>query len=71
MNIFFSLFTLLQKVKNLLNKEKIRDIDMLRLVMLYALRYEKHSSNEIAGLVDILRKKGLNEKYRSVRESLI
>lgn len=61
----------LQKVKNLLNKEKIRDVDMLRLVMLYALRYEKHSSNEIAGLVDILRKKGLSDKYRAKVQALL
>uniref|UniRef100_A0A0L8HKY3 Vacuolar protein sorting-associated protein 45 n=1 Tax=Octopus bimaculoides TaxID=37653 RepID=A0A0L8HKY3_OCTBM len=61
----------LQKVKNLLNKEKIRDVDMLRLVMIYALRYEKHSSNEISGLVDILRKKGLNEKLRSKVQALL
>ncbi|GAB1606588.1 vacuolar protein sorting-associated protein 45-like [Argonauta hians] len=63
--------TSLQKVKSLLSKEKIREVDMLRLVMIYALRYEKHSSNEISGLVDILRKKGLNEKQRSKVQALL
>ena len=32
--------------------------------MLYALRYEKHSGNEIASLVDALAKKGVDEKLR-------
>ena len=33
----------MQAVTNLLNNESVSDIDRLRLVMLYALRYEKES----------------------------
>lgn len=29
--------------------------------MLYALRYKKHSNNDITGLVDILNRRGLSE----------
>ena len=40
---FFPFQTSMQAVKNLLNNESVSDIDHLRLVMLYALRYEKES----------------------------
>ncbi|CAF0811095.1 unnamed protein product [Adineta ricciae] len=35
-----------QKIKRLIKDEKIRDVDVLRLLSLYALRYERHASNE-------------------------
>lgn len=44
---------------------------MLRLVMLYALRYESHSNNDISGLLDVLRKKGVSDKQRSVGLQII
>lgn len=56
----------LQKIKSLLSNEKLQPVDMLRLVMLYALRYESHSNNDISGLLDILRKKGVSDKQRSL-----
>ena len=40
---FFPFQTSMQAVTNLLNNESVSDIDRLRLVMLYALRYEKES----------------------------
>ncbi|XP_044737601.1 vacuolar protein sorting-associated protein 45 isoform X2 [Chrysoperla carnea] len=48
----------LQSIRKLINNSKVREIDAVRLVMLYALRYEKHSNNDIQGLVDLLKKKG-------------
>eukprot|EP00105_Crassostrea_gigas_P035241 XP_019919389.1 PREDICTED: vacuolar protein sorting-associated protein 45 [Crassostrea gigas] len=56
----------LQKIKSLLSNEKLQPVDMLRLVMLYALRYESHSNNDISGLLDVLRKKGVSDKQRSL-----
>ncbi|XP_074650382.1 vacuolar protein sorting-associated protein 45-like [Tubulanus polymorphus] len=53
----------LQKIKSLVSDDKVRQIDMVRLVMLYVLRYEKHSNNDITGLLDLLRRRGVNEKY--------
>ncbi|UYV72688.1 VPS45 [Cordylochernes scorpioides] len=52
----------LKKVRKLLSDPNIRDLDALRLVMLYCLRYEKHSSNDMSGLLDALRKRGLPDK---------
>ncbi|XP_043232259.1 vacuolar protein sorting-associated protein 45-like [Amphibalanus amphitrite] len=53
----------LQRIYRLLNSEKTRELDAVRLVMLYALRYETHSNNDINRLVDTLRRRGVDDKY--------
>ncbi|XP_012254664.2 vacuolar protein sorting-associated protein 45 [Athalia rosae] len=53
--------TQLQKIKKLINDPKVRDVDVTRLVMLYALHYEKHTNNDITGLLDMLKKRGVPE----------
>ncbi|XP_043277954.1 vacuolar protein sorting-associated protein 45 [Venturia canescens] len=53
----------LQKIKRLIANPKVRDIDATRLVMLYALHYEKHSNNDITGLLEMLKKREISEKY--------
>ncbi|KZC15037.1 Vacuolar protein sorting-associated protein 45, partial [Dufourea novaeangliae] len=52
----------LQKVKELINSQQIQEIDMVRLVMLYALHYEKYANNDINGLMSLLKSKGVSEK---------
>ena len=44
----------MQAVTNLLNNENVSDIDRLRLVMLYALRYEKESPVQLMQLFNKL-----------------
>lgn len=56
----------LQNVKRLLQNPKVTEFDAARLVMLYALHYERHSSNSLPGLMMDLRNKGVSEKYRKV-----
>jgi len=41
-------------------------VDTVRLVMLYALHYEKHASNDINGLVELLKKRNVSDKYIKV-----
>lgn len=53
----------IQAVRRLLSHEKTTDLDATRLVILYALRYETHSNNDIAGLVEVLRKRGVPDKF--------
>ncbi|CDW56873.1 vacuolar protein sorting associated protein 45 [Trichuris trichiura] len=53
----------LQNIRRLLNHEKTSDLDATRLVMLYALRFESHPSSDLRGLVNLLRKRGVPEKY--------
>lgn len=45
--------------------------DKLRLLLLYALRFEAHTNNDLHGLVDLLTKRGLPEKDRRVSISLL
>uniref|UniRef100_A0A646QDT7 Vacuolar protein sorting-associated protein 45 n=1 Tax=Hemiscolopendra marginata TaxID=943146 RepID=A0A646QDT7_9MYRI len=52
----------LQKIRQLINSDKVRHLDAARLVMLYALTYERHSNNDITGLVEILKRKNVDEK---------
>jgi hypothetical protein len=39
--------------------------------MLYALRYERHSSSILPGLMEELNRKGVSERHRRVREHSI
>ena len=55
-----------QNVKRLLQNPRVTEFDAARLVMLYALHYERHSSNSLPGLMMDLRNKGVSEKYRKV-----
>ncbi|XP_042912502.2 vacuolar protein sorting-associated protein 45 [Parasteatoda tepidariorum] len=52
----------LKKIRKLLGDDKVREIDAVRLVMLYALHYEKNSNNDINGLITLLKKRNTNEK---------
>uniref|UniRef100_A0A9L0RAB9 Vacuolar protein sorting 45 homolog n=1 Tax=Equus caballus TaxID=9796 RepID=A0A9L0RAB9_HORSE len=61
----------LQNVKRLLQNPKVTEFDAARLVMLYALHYERHSSNSLPGLMMDLRNKGVSEKYRKLVSALV
>lgn len=52
----------LQSIKKLLNNDKVREKDAIKLVMLYALKYQNHSSNDVIGLIELLKKKGVTER---------
>lgn len=57
---------LLQNVRRLLQNPKVTELDAARLVMLYALHYERHSSNSLPGLLTDLRNRGVSDRYRKV-----
>ncbi|KAL5004132.1 hypothetical protein ScPMuIL_017588 [Solemya velum] len=61
----------LQKIRSLIGNEKVQHTDVLRLVMLYALRYESHSNNDVSGLVEALRKRGVSDKHRSMVHAVL
>ena len=48
----------LQHLKQLISSPKLRERDILRLVLLYALKFETHSNNDIVGLTSKLRSRG-------------
>ncbi|NXN12889.1 VPS45 protein, partial [Indicator maculatus] len=61
----------LQNVRRLLQSPRVSELDAARLVMLYALHYERHSSSSLPGLLAELRTRGVQEKYRKVRTALL
>lgn len=50
----------------MLQNPRLAELDAVRLVMLYALRYERHSSNILPSLMEELNRRGVSEKYRKV-----
>ena len=60
------LYCIFQRIRSLVSSDKVRQVDKLRLVMLYALRYESHSNNDLSGLVEALRRCGVAEEFRGV-----
>lgn len=52
----------LQSIRKLLANDKVRQVDAVRLVLLYLLRYER-TSNDIKNLRNELQKRGANEVY--------
>uniref|UniRef100_A0A3Q3N957 Vacuolar protein sorting-associated protein 45 n=1 Tax=Mastacembelus armatus TaxID=205130 RepID=A0A3Q3N957_9TELE len=55
-----------QSVRRLLQNPRLSELDAVRLVMLYALRYERHSSSILPSLMDELSRKGVSERHRRV-----
>ncbi|EEC14183.1 vacuolar protein-sorting protein, putative [Ixodes scapularis] len=62
---------ILKRIRSLVTNSKVRDIDCLRLVMLYALHYEKQSGGDLAGLVELLRKRGLSDNLLRMVSSAV
>lgn len=56
-----------QSVRRLLQNPRLSELDAVRLVMLYALRYERHSSSVLPSLMDELSRRGVSERHRRVR----
>lgn len=61
----------IQRLKQLISNTKIRDLDALRLVLLYALKYETHSNNDIMGLVTKLKARGISEENIGLVKALL
>ncbi|CAL8083525.1 unnamed protein product [Orchesella dallaii] len=61
----------LQRLKQIVANPKVRDIDALRLVLLYSLRYETHSNNDIMGLVTKLKGRGTSEENIALVRSFL
>ncbi|XP_078062963.1 vacuolar protein sorting-associated protein 45 [Mustelus asterias] len=61
----------LQNVRKLLQDPKVTDLDAVRLVMLYALRYERHSNSNLVSLREALTRKGVSEKYKRLVSAVV
>uniref|UniRef100_A0A674NSU4 Vacuolar protein sorting-associated protein 45 n=1 Tax=Takifugu rubripes TaxID=31033 RepID=A0A674NSU4_TAKRU len=60
-----------QVVRRLLQNPRVTELDAVRLVMLYALRYERHSSSILPALMDELSKRGVSERHRRMVKSVV
>ncbi|CAB1432952.1 unnamed protein product [Pleuronectes platessa] len=61
----------LQSVRRLLQSPRLSELDAVRLVMLYALRYERHSSSVLPALMDELSRRGVSERHRRMVQSVV
>ncbi|KAI0237324.1 Vacuolar protein sorting-associated protein 45 [Lamellibrachia satsuma] len=61
----------LQKIRGLIASEQTADIDAVRLVMLYALRYEKHPNNDVMALTQALRRRGISDKLTKMVSAVL
>uniref|UniRef100_A0A0K0E3S1 Vacuolar protein sorting-associated protein 45 n=1 Tax=Strongyloides stercoralis TaxID=6248 RepID=A0A0K0E3S1_STRER len=60
----------LENVKKLLQNSNISDLNAVRLVMIYGLRFEGHVNNALPSLLSILRQRGVDGKYFTAIENL-
>ncbi|XP_061110692.1 vacuolar protein sorting-associated protein 45 isoform X1 [Conger conger] len=60
-----------QSVRRMLQNPRVNELDAVRLVMLYALRYEKHSCSSLPGLLEDLSRKGVSERHRRMVQSMV
>uniref|UniRef100_A0A671P1Y3 Vacuolar protein sorting-associated protein 45 n=1 Tax=Sinocyclocheilus anshuiensis TaxID=1608454 RepID=A0A671P1Y3_9TELE len=60
-----------QNLRRLLQNPRLSEIDAVRLVMLYALRYEKHSSSILPSLMEELNRKGVLERNRKMIQAVV
>ncbi|CAN9503576.1 unnamed protein product [Ophioblennius macclurei] len=60
-----------QSVRRLLQNPRLSELDAVRLVMLYALRYERHSSSILPSLMDELSRRGVSERHRKMVHAVV
>ncbi|KAL0274191.1 UNVERIFIED_CONTAM: hypothetical protein PYX00_006672 [Menopon gallinae] len=53
----------LERIKSLISNPSVREIDAVRLVLLYALRYKRHPKNDLNGLEIALKRKGVSDRF--------
>jgi len=54
------------KIRALLSNHKVAIVDKMRLVLLYAVRYERHGSNQVTGFIEQLYQEGVPEDKRQL-----
>lgn len=52
----------LQSIRKLINNDKVRPTDLVKLVILYTLRYQNHNNNDTIGLIDQLKRRGISDQ---------
>ncbi|XP_061764518.1 vacuolar protein sorting-associated protein 45 [Nerophis ophidion] len=60
-----------QSVRRLLQNPRLSELDAVRLVMLYALRYERHSSSILPALIEELSRRGVSDRHRKMVSCMV
>ncbi|KAI9548420.1 vacuolar protein sorting-associated protein 45 [Dissostichus eleginoides] len=60
-----------QSVRRQLLNPRLSELDCVRLVMLYALRYERHSNSILPGLMEELSRRGVSERHRRMVKAVV
>ena len=53
-------------INKVLHNEKATDLNLLRIISLYALRYEHHSGNQLQRFFDVLSRRDFPDRYKKV-----
>ncbi|XP_078689211.1 vacuolar protein sorting-associated protein 45-like isoform X1 [Branchiostoma floridae x Branchiostoma belcheri] len=61
----------LQSIKKLFQDEQVSELDLVRLVLLYALRYERHPNNEVHWMMDALGRRGVSDRYKKLVSAIV
>jgi len=56
----------IKALKEIIGNPNVEKMDLIRLVILYALRYETNTSNEVANLLDLLQDVGCSQEQISL-----
>ena len=66
--LFIYFLYILQAIRKLITNPKVRNIDAVRLVLLYILRYERTAGNEATSLRSDLKKRGVSDSLCKVSD---
>lgn len=55
----------LQSIKKLIGNDKVRPLDLVKLVIMYALRYQNNANNEVSGLIEMLKRRNISKDLLS------
>ncbi|XP_075237033.1 vacuolar protein sorting-associated protein 45-like [Lycorma delicatula] len=66
MKNFVETYPQFKRIRQVIGNSKVRDEEACKLVMLYALRYKRHSNNYITGLIYALKKRGVPENKTNI-----
>ncbi|XP_075213229.1 vacuolar protein sorting 45 isoform X2 [Lycorma delicatula] len=66
MKNFVETYPQFKRIRQVIGNSKVRDEEACKLVMLYALRYKRHSNNDITGLIYALKKRGVPENKTNI-----
>ncbi|EDV26408.1 uncharacterized protein TRIADDRAFT_22566 [Trichoplax adhaerens] len=60
-----------EMINKVLHNEKATDLNLLRIILLYALRYEHHSGNQLHRFLDVLSRRDFPDQYKKAIQAVL